>query len=135
MQFITQALKRLKAKRPPNKSDILVSTIDLSKIIGHPRDSKRRRGQPRIFIGSIASANKLLKNSHERDELRDRFKVKAIEMESSGIADATWIQEKSYLVIRGICDYCDANKNDDWQTYAAVVAAAYMRALIESIPC
>jgi nucleoside phosphorylase len=38
------------------------------------------------------------------------------------------------LVIRGICDYCDPNKDDAWQDYAAIVAAAYMRALIESIP-
>jgi len=38
------------------------------------------------------------------------------------------------LVVRGICDYCDDNKNDLWQGYAAVVAAAYTRALLELIP-
>jgi len=55
-------------------------------------------------------------------------------MEASGIADATWTHKIGYLVIRGICDYCDSHKNDDWQQYAAVVAAAYTRALIESMP-
>jgi nucleoside phosphorylase len=68
------------------------------------------------------------------DQLRDKFKVKAIEMEASGIANATWNREVGYLVVRGICDYCDSHKNDDWQQYAAVVAAAYTRALIESMP-
>ena len=43
------------------------------------------------------------------------------------------IMKLGYLVVRGICDYCDSHKNDDWQQYAAVVAAAYTRALIESI--
>lgn len=42
--------------------------------------------------------------------------------------------EVGYLVVRGICDYCDSHKNDDWQQYAAIVAAAYTRALIESMP-
>ena len=34
----------------------------------------------------------------------------------------------------GICDYCDSHKNDDWQKYASIVAAAYTRALIETMP-
>lgn len=74
----------------------------------------------------------------KRDELRDRFKVKAVEMEGSGVADATWEYEKAgYLVVRGICDYCDvrtkATQTDAWKIYAAMAAAAYVRALIEAI--
>ena len=55
-------------------------------------------------------------------------------MEGSGTADAAWSARRDYLVIRGICDYCDTHKNDDWQRYAALVAAAYARALIENLP-
>lgn len=55
-------------------------------------------------------------------------------MEASGIAHATQNHEAGCLVVRSICDYCDSCKNDDWQQYAAVVAAAYKRALIESMP-
>jgi nucleoside phosphorylase len=55
-------------------------------------------------------------------------------MEASGIADATWTRNHEYFVVCGICDYCDANKNDLWQPYAAMAAAAYVRALLESIP-
>lgn len=55
-------------------------------------------------------------------------------MESSGTADAAWSAGRNYLVIRGICDYCDIHKNDDWQYHAALVAAAYARALIENLP-
>jgi len=67
----------------------------------------------------VASANALLKDPVRRDSLRDKFEIKAVEMEGSGIADATWDHEKGYLVVRGICDYCDSHKNDDWQEYAA----------------
>ena len=55
-------------------------------------------------------------------------------MEGSGIADATWTSGASYIVIRGICDYCDGRKNDLWQGYASVVAAAYARALLAALP-
>ena len=112
----------------------MADSNDPSVIITHPDDPYRIAGQPRIFSGPIASANKLLKNPLKRDELRNKFGVKAIEMEGSGIADATWNDGIGYLVVRGICDYCDNNKNDLWQGYAAVVAAAYTRALLESIP-
>ncbi|NEP00517.1 MAG: hypothetical protein F6K58_17935 [Symploca sp. SIO2E9] len=66
--------------------------------------------------------------------MRNKFGVKAVEMEASGIADASWNLDVGYLAVRGICDYCDSYKNDTWQPYAAAVAAAYTRALIESIP-
>jgi nucleoside phosphorylase/tetratricopeptide (TPR) repeat protein len=127
-------LDRVKPTRPPAASDILYSSTDPALPIPHPVDSQREPGRPRIFTGPIASANKLLKNPLKRDELRDRFRVKAVEMEGSGIADAAWQHEVGYLVVRGICDYCDIHKGDDWQVYAAAAAAAYTRALIESIP-
>ncbi len=134
--FIEEASQGFKPRvvRPKGTSDVLVSTTDPAVKLDHPSDPDRRTGKPRIFAGPIASANKLLKNPVKRDALRDQFGVKAVEMEASGIADATWEVEAGYLVVRGICDYCDSNKGDQWQTYAAVVAAAYTRALLEAIP-
>ena len=133
-KYIDQALLKLGTIRPSEGKGILYNSDNQRIPIEHPEDPKRIKGQPRIFTGSIASANILLKDPKARDKLREKFGVKAIEMEASGIADATWNHEVGYLVVRGICDYCDSNKNDDWQQYAAVVAAAYTRALIESMP-
>lgn len=101
--------------------------------IKHPEDPSRRTGQPRVHYGRIGAANFLLKNPQLRDQLRRDCGPKAIEMEGSGIADATWISGQQYLVIRGVCDYCDPKKNDTWQGYAAVAAAAYARALISAV--
>ena len=133
-KYIDQALSIIKIIRPSEEKDILYCSDNQKLPVEHPKDPHRIKGQPRVFIGTIASANILQKNPKARDKLREKFKVKAIEMEASGIADATWNHEMGYLVIRGICDYCDTKKNDDWQPYAAVVAAAYTRALIESMP-
>ncbi len=124
----------LNTSRPPAETDILIASDGSNSPLEHPTDNDRFEGQPKVHIGTIASANKLLKNPQKRDTLRDKFGAKAVEMEGSGIADATWMQGVEYLVIRGISDYCDSTKNDTWKKYAAIVAAAYMRALLESMP-
>jgi nucleoside phosphorylase/energy-coupling factor transporter ATP-binding protein EcfA2 len=134
IHHIENTLKRLGVLRPQADTDILVSTTDPTIVIDHPHDPLRIGEHPRLFTGTIASEDILLKNPVKRDYLRDKFGVKAIEMEGSGIADASWNAGVGYLVVRGICDYCDSNKSDDWQMYAAIVAAGYVRALIESMP-
>jgi len=134
IKFIDQLVSSYDwAKRPGMSKDILKSTTDPNTKLKHPNDSQRRGNQPRVFIGPIASSNTLQKNPVKRDALRDSFAVKAVEMEGSGIADGTWESGIEYLVIRGICDYCDSEKNDEWHGYAAVVAAAYTRSLLEAI--
>lgn len=113
--------------RPADNSDAKGAPLVL------PDDPERRPGQPRVFHAPIAAANALLKDARLRDELGRRFGVKAIEMEGSGVADAAWIDGAGYLVVRGVCDYCDAAKGDAWQGAAAVAAAAYVRALLGSM--
>ena len=130
--YIKLYCEKLKINKPDSTTDILTSSTNKDEIIEHPFDENRLIGVPRVFYGTIASANKLLKNPVKRDALRDQFKVKSIEMEGSGIADATWNHERGYLIVRGICDYCDENKDDSWQKYSAIVSAAYVRALLEN---
>jgi len=134
-QYITRATALENIVRPPNAKDVLYDSHDPSKTLPHPKDATRVSRQPKLHYGLIGSSNMLLKDPQLRDRLRDQYKVRAIEMEGSGIATATWISGNAgYLLIRGICDYCDSHKNDTWQGYSASVAAAYARALIESIP-
>ena len=87
-----------------------------------------------IHRAGIGSANVLLKNSRVRDRLKRDHRISAVEMEGSGVGDAAWSFGIGYAVVRGICDDCDRRKDDQWQNYAALVAAAYTRAIIERIP-
>ena len=85
---------------------------------------------PRIYYGTILSADIVLKDSVERDRLIQVFqqeKVKAlcVEMEAAGL-----MNKFPCLVIRGICDYADSHKNDGWHKYAALTAAAYAKELL-----
>jgi nucleoside phosphorylase len=118
----------LNSMRPAASKDIL--RINGQEIV-HPHDPERMPDYPKIHFGPIGSANTLLKNEKKRDNLRDNYKVKAIEMEGSGIADGTWTLAKGYLIVRGICDYCNDDKNNDWQDYSAIIAASYAKCIVE----
>jgi nucleoside phosphorylase len=130
---ILRGLANLGWKRPSPKADKLYVSDRSSEFIRHPFDRDRRNGQPRVFYGPIGSANQVLKDAKKRIMVRNRFGLKAVEMESSGVADATQIGAVGYLTIRGTCDYCDRRKSDHWQRYAAIAAAAWARSLLESL--
>lgn len=104
-------------KKPPQTQPEVPEGFDVSR--------------PRIHFGVIASGNSVVKNSNVRDKLKKDFKVKAIEMEASGVSDATWLSGKDYFIIRGICDYANPDKNKEWQPYAAAAAASLTREIIE----
>ena len=99
-------------------------------IIEHPKDETRDKEVPKVFVGKIGAANILLKNAELRDKIGEELNLRAFEMEGSGVADASWSSEAHYMVVRGICDYCDEYKDDVWHEYAAAVAAAYTKWLI-----
>jgi nucleoside phosphorylase len=129
--ILESALTRLGDEfgRPLDSQDLLHEGGNL---VDHPRSS--RPGVPRVHGGCIGTADTLLKSDSTRDQLRDDFNVRAVEMEASGLQGAAWSLGRDAFVVRGICDYCDEHKNDDWQNYAALAAASYARALVEAMP-
>jgi nucleoside phosphorylase len=80
-----------------------------------------------VHYGTIASGNSVLKDAIVRDAYAKdpEMNILCFEMEAAGL-----MNNLPCLVIRGICDYCDSHKNDDWHKYAALTAAAYARELL-----
>ena len=80
-----------------------------------------------VHYGIIASANSVMKNAVERDRYakNPEMNVLCFEMEAGGL-----MNNFPCLVIRGVCDYSDSHKNDEWHKYAALAAAAYARELL-----
>jgi nucleoside phosphorylase len=62
------------------------------------------------------------------DRLGNEFDAKCIEMEAAGL-----MNDLPCIVIRGICDYANSHKNDLWQKYAAVSAAAFAKELLSIV--
>ncbi|KAH0426440.1 hypothetical protein CcaCcLH18_10325 [Colletotrichum camelliae] len=141
-----QPWKRLHKKysRPSSDTDRLyISTVihpdspgtckDLCKDDPASLVSRNQREEeeddPKIHYGLIASANQVMKNSEIRDRLATNFGVLCFEMEAAGL-----MNHFPCLVVRGICDYSDSHKNDDWMGFAAMTAAAYTADLLHQVP-
>src|ERR1700733_6865663 len=80
------------------------------------------RGSQEIVIhyGTIASGNQVIGDGVTRDRLSSELSgVLCFEMEATGL-----MNNFPCLVIRGICDYADSHRNERWQSYAAMTAAA-----------
>jgi len=103
-------------------SDMDCEDCDPARMVS--RAARRNPSVPRVHYGVIASGNKLVKDALERDSILKESGEDCIclEMEAAGLMNSF-----PCLVIRGICDYADSHKNDDWQEYAAATAAAYAK--------
>lgn len=90
----------------------------------------RQTFDPEIHYGNIASGDLVIKGGFVRDLITKSLgkSFLCFEMEAAGL-----MNNFPCLVIRGICDYADSHKNDRWQNYAALAAAAYAKELLGTI--
>ncbi|PKY07006.1 purine and uridine phosphorylase, partial [Aspergillus campestris IBT 28561] len=82
-----------------------------------------------VHRGTIASGELVIKDGVVRDRLAQEHGILCFEMEAAGA-----LADFPCLAIRGVSDYCDSHKNDDWHGYAAAAAAAYARELLSHLP-
>ncbi len=95
-----------------------------------PRDTEQD-DEPRVVVhrGTIASGELVMRSGRLRDQLAQQYDVLCFQTEAAGV-----LTNFPCMVIRGISDYSDSHKNDEWQGYAAAAAAAYARELFLHIP-
>jgi nucleoside phosphorylase len=92
---------------------------------------------PKVHFGDVASGDKIVADSSFVQELKSQWpQLAGIEMESYGAALAAHQTNPApgILMVKGICDWADGNKNDDWQEYAADISAAFLIAFLEHAP-
>ena len=102
-----------------------------------PRPDSATRAVSKLFIGPIASGNKVIASTEFRQRLKTRWpKLVALEMEGEGVFAAVFDrpQIRNTLVIRGICDMADERKADEWREYAANAAAAFTVSFLKGRP-
>ena len=102
------------------------SQCDPSKIT-----SRRPQGREiKVHYGLTASGDTLMKDGAERDRISAKLGgILCFEMETAGL-----LTELPCLVIRGISNYCDSHKSDEWNGYAAATAAACAKEILQKLP-
>lgn len=126
----TDRLYHSEVVHPPDSASpcIAICGTDESKLVPRPQRAEDE-DDPAIHYGLIASGNQLIKDALVRDLLISEKDVICFEMEAAGL-----MNHFPCLVVRGICDYSDSHKNKEWQGYAAMMAAAYAKDLLQRIP-
>jgi nucleoside phosphorylase len=81
---------------------------------------------PEIHLGRVGSGSTVMKSSFHRDSFARAEKLIAYEMEGAGVWDKV-----PTVIVKGVCDYADTHKNKLWQEYAAAVAMACAKGLLE----
>jgi nucleoside phosphorylase len=95
------------------------------------QNSDQEDDEPYVVVhrGTIGSGELVIKDAVLRDRLAKDHKLLCFEMEAVGA-----LTDFPCIVVRGISDYCDSHKNDQWHGYAAAAAAAYARQLLFHLP-
>lgn len=94
-----------------------------------------QRGTSKFIIGPVATGDKVVAIKDVLEHYRSDWpKLIGIEMEAGGVASAAFqsARQPGFLMIRGVSDLADENKDDTWRQYACHAAAAYAIALLKS---
>ena len=98
-------------------------------------------GSPACHIGPVASGDKVIASNTVLEHHKKAWpKLIGVEMEGGGVASAVTYrpQPPGLLMIRGVSDLADENKNHSattqWREYACAVAARYALELLRAGP-
>jgi nucleoside phosphorylase len=106
-------------------------------VVARPGSTQADVPFPKMHFGTIGSGEKVIADAKALSRLLDECpRLLAVAMEGAGVARAAAQQPHPppFLEVRGICDYADEQKNDDWQLFAAEAAAAFTVGLLRSRP-
>lgn len=98
-------------------------------------------GSPTRVLGTVASGPNVIADGEEVARFKNSWpKLVGMEMEGGGVASALHhaVSHPRFLMVKGVSDLADSGKNSPavrrWRHYACDVAAAFVRALLESSP-
>ncbi|XP_064643977.1 uncharacterized protein LOC135497910 isoform X3 [Lineus longissimus] len=128
--------------RPNAASDRLFMSIGGHEVIeiGHPTCPEgtpdfRISGVPCLRSGPMGAGRDILKDDTLRQDFSQRFGLAAYNTEMDQVLESIVGNCKDdFMFIQGVADYTEGHKNKEWQPYAALSAAAVMRAIIEEYP-
>ncbi|KAK6334491.1 hypothetical protein TWF730_003706 [Orbilia blumenaviensis] len=132
-----ESLGHMNTVRPPEiLTQLAINTTHICSddAVGHIKDTVHHyftvppEYAPTIYHEGIASGDTVVKSAEFRDKV-SQGDIGCIEMEAAGMAP-----EHNCLTIRGISDFADASKGDNWQKLAALAAATVAAYIVRRCP-
>lgn len=122
-----------------NTKKILDKMIHDDSLLENIRSSVTCNNKPQEVLNayicySASGAAVLADEDHVQHLLEHQRNLSAIDMEAYAIAEAACLAGDSrvpWLVVKGVQDYADSVKNDNYREYAACASAFFMRKFLE----
>ena len=108
-----------------------VDPLLLQRMRDYELQSDDKRNYP-VHFGEYAVGEDVVASDEARDAILDIFpKVIGVEMESYGVGLAATYKDMGgkstpFIAIRGVCDFADPNKNDEYRLTALNNAAKFL---------
>ena len=81
--------------------------------------SKKANPDIQVFCGRVASGDQFISNKEKKNWIQDNFDAFCTEMEGAAIAQAAYLNNIPYLVVRAISDKADDSANMDYSEFEA----------------
>lgn len=90
---------------------------------------------PSIHLGQIAGGSSVFTNNQTRERFSETTGVIAFDQDFDSVVEAIYGSRiDNYAFVKGVADYTDGTQGKLWQPYASVVAAAFMKDLVQRLP-
>lgn len=81
--------------------------------------SKKANPDIQVFCGRVASGDQFISSKDKKNWIQDNFDAYCTEMEGAAIAQAAYLNNIPYLVVRAISDKADDSANMDYSEFEA----------------
>ncbi len=98
--------------------------------------SKKANPDIQVFCGRVASGDQFISSKEKKNWIQDNFDAYCTEMEGAAIAQAAYLNNIPYLVVRAISDKADDSANMDYSEFEAKAvenSVRLMAAMIEAL--
>ena len=94
----------------------------------------RLHGHSVLHTGPIASGRPVALDDQLRQEYAARNGILAFDSDLDAVVESIYGNRKDqYTLIRGMADYKDGTRRKEWQQYAALMAAAVLKTVIQEM--
>lgn len=113
------------------RMDVLSFPADENLVKKAVQASEKANPDIHTFTGRIASGDQFIASREVKDRIVKNFHPLCVEMEGAGIAQAAYLNQVSYVIIRAISDKADNSANVDYPTFEQQAIAHSVRLVKE----
>ena len=113
--------------------DTMTFSADAKLVELAERSCKKVLPDLEVFRGRIASGDEFVASKERKDAIQKEFDAYCCEMEGAAIAQAAYLNQTPFVIIRAISDKADDSAHMDYPSFAAMAIQNSVKLMIEMV--